>query len=403
MISKESCDRISIRVNCPSCGSLVHPDNRFCEQCGADLAVTTLLAEQQALLSLEIPEGTLLVPELFVPRIGDYLLDRGLLNSDQLRSALEYQDKKSRDNKPILLGQALLELGLISREAIDEAVTAQILELQNTLRKINVLLKQRIDERTVELRQALDRLAELNQLKSNFIANISHELRTPLTHLKGYLDILSFDTLGPLSSKQKDAVDVMKRAEARLEQLIEDLIQFSVVSRSGMSLTRRMIDPISLVKTSLERLQNKAVQMKITLNAEYPQELPHLLLDEDKLGWALQQLIENAVKFTPEGGEVIVKCTHKEKGAIQFAVIDNGIGISEARLFEIFEPFHQLDSSSTRRYAGTGLGLAMVRQIVEAHGGQISVSSKVGQGSKFEFVLPIHLSEATATSNTGEL
>jgi signal transduction histidine kinase len=376
-------------LKCPSCGALVLPGNRFCEQCGSDLAVATLLAEQQAWLPIRIPEGTPLSPELLVPRIGDYLIEKGLLQSAELQTALEYQQARLRENRPLLLGQALKELHYISQESLDQAVTAQILELQNTLSEANLSLKQRIEERTNELRHALEQLNEVNQLKSNFIANISHELRTPLTHIKGYLDLLTDVALGPLNARQKEAISVMIKAEERLERLIDDLIQFSLVSRGNLSLNLRMIDPIDLVKTAVERSQNRAAQLGIAIHIHCAQALHAVFADKDKLGWVLNQLLDNALKFTPTGGSADIYCSEGSPGMVKFLVMDTGIGIPEDRIPEIFEPFHQLDGSPTRKYAGTGLGLAMVRQIIEAHGSQITVKSKVDQGSSFEFELPI--------------
>jgi signal transduction histidine kinase len=111
-------------------------------------------------------------------------------------------------------------------------------------------------------------------------------------------------------------------------------------------------------------------------------------VDEDKIGWVLFQLLDNAIKFTPEGGHVEVRAT-LENGIVTTSVIDTGIGIPADRIPEIFEPFHQLDGSTTRHYAGTGLGMAMVRRIIEAHGSQIKVQSIVDRGSHFAFSLPV--------------
>jgi signal transduction histidine kinase len=130
----------------------------------------------------------------------------------------------------------LLELGLIDRQTLDQAITEQIMQLRAALQETNRQLEQRVQERTAELQNALNKLSELNQLKSNIVANISHELRTPLTHIKGYLELLIAELMGPLSPEQVGALEVMQRSTERLERQIEDLILFSIASRGEFSL-----------------------------------------------------------------------------------------------------------------------------------------------------------------------
>ncbi len=375
-------------INCPSCGEPLTENRLTCQNCGIDLAVAALIAEQQAMMPIRLTEGAPWSPELLVPRIGDYLIERGMVQAEQLQNALEYQKSLSLEGKSVLLGQAMLELGMVSREILDEVVTAQILELQTALSRTNRLLKQRVDEQTHELRYALERISELNQLKTNFVANISHELRTPLTHIKGYLDILADGGLGRLNEDQSAAIEVIKKAEDRLEQLIEDLIQFSMAARGDISLTRKPVYPGRLVEEVIERSKNKAKKQGIKLEAEIPVDLPLIYIDEDKILWVLLQLLDNAVKFTPKGGEVKIKINSKDHEQVHFIISDTGIGIPEDRIPEIFEPFHQLDGTTTRRYSGTGLGLAMARKIIEAHGTSIRVKSVEGMGSTMEFELP---------------
>jgi signal transduction histidine kinase len=350
------------------------------------LAIAALLAAQPILSPESLPAGTPVAPEILVPRIGEYMLERRLLTPEGLQQALQYQKERARQGKTILLGQALLELGLTNREVLDQAVTAQILELQNALNSANQNLQQRVEERTQELQNALERLSELNQLKSNFVANISHELRTPLTHIKGYLDLLGEAGLGPMTAQQSEAISVMKRAELRLERLIEDLIQFSLAARGEFSLDIQAIDIGALLRSTVERFQGRAKLGQIRLVLSCPTGLPKVSADQDKIGWVVQQLLDNALKFTTPGGKVLVQ-VNKECGPVCISIIDTGIGIPKEKIDEIFEPFHQLDGSATRRYAGTGLGLAMVRRIVEAHGSQVRVRSVLGQGSCFEFNL----------------
>jgi signal transduction histidine kinase len=378
---------MSAQINCPNCGQTVQPQMRFCEHCGVDLAMAVVLAEQEALLPIQPVNGLPIAPEVLVPRIGEYMTQRKLIQPEDLRRALSYQEDKTRLGSPILLGQAMLELGLVDRETLDQVVTAQILELQNALAEANRTLKQRVLERTLELQRALERLSELNVLKANFVANISHELRTPLTHIKGYLNLLAEGEMGPLSSSQLDSVFVILRAEERLEHLVEDLIQLSFGSRGSLNLELKKVDLLKLINTNIDRILPKAQMHGVIVSANLADDLSRVWADEDKMNWVLHQLLDNAVKFTPTSGTVIVKASNNV-GSVNLSVTDSGIGIPKERIPEIFEPFHQLDGSSTRHYGGTGLGLTMVRRIIEAHGSQIKVDSVVGEGSCFEFTLP---------------
>jgi two-component system sensor histidine kinase/response regulator len=332
--------------------------------------------------------GAPLTPEMLVPRLGEILLEKGLLEQADLERALEHHQKLVDEGQPRLLGQVLLELSLIDRETLDKVITEQILKLQSALHLANHRLEQRVQERTADLQNALSKLSEVNQLKSNFISNISHELRTPLTHMKGYLDLLADASLGPLTPVQQEAIEVLLRAETRLEGLIDDLIRFSLAVRGEFTLHPVPVSPNDLIKTTITRAQKLAKARKVSLKAELQEGLPILMVDNEKITWVILQLLDNAIKFTPQGGYVIINAWAGDSG-VTVSVEDTGIGIPAARLQEIFEPFHQLDSSDTRHYGGTGLGLALVRRILEAHGSLIKVESEVGCGSRFEFTLPV--------------
>jgi|APSaa5957512622_1039677.scaffolds.fasta_scaffold30670_2 signal transduction histidine kinase len=375
-------------ISCPKCGQSIDPSSGKCAHCGVNLALAAVLAEQKMRVSTGLLPDIHLSPEVLVPRLGDSLTEQGLLTPDELFQALSYQKKMADRGQPKLIGQALLELNLISREALDQAITEQILQLQSALRAANAELEKRVRDRTVELEHALTRLAELNQLKSNFISNVSHELRTPLTHLRGYIELLGEEVLGPLNSQQLDAIRVMEKADIRLGGLIEDLIQFSAYSQG--SLDMRLIDT-NLADIFYEvspKASKKCEEKEIIYQERISQNLPLVSADPQKLPWALLHLIDNAVKFTESGGRVQLGAS-MERGFVKIYILDTGIGISKEHISEIFEPFHQVDGSSTRRYGGTGLGLAMSQQIITGHGSKIIVHSKVGEGSYFEFSLPI--------------
>ncbi len=374
-------------ISCPQCNELVDAQSRYCEHCGVDLALAAVYAEQQVQLPVNVPEGTPIAPEILVPRLGDYLVEKGVLQPDELERGLKYQLEQSMVGHPLLLGQALRELNLINPEVLDQAITVQIVQLQNALSQANQQLEQRVQERTRDLQTALNKLTELSQLKANFIANISHELRTPLTQIKGYLDILAEKALGPLSTSQSDAIEVLRRSEGRLERLIEDLLQFTIASRGELTIKLSTVPVQALLNDSIAQIEYKMQAAEQSLNILAPHTPFYVKCDEEKIKWAISQLLDNASKFTPRGGRIQVEVT-KENGDITIAVSDTGIGIPSDRMNEIFEPFHQLDSSSTRRYGGTGLGLALLNRIIEAHGSQVNVTSEAGKGSRFWFTLP---------------
>lgn len=331
--------------------------------------------------------ATPLTPEVLVPRLGEYLLQKGTISKSDLKKALAYQKKMQNAGNRCLLGQALMELNLVDRSQLDHAVTEQIIQLRTALEDANKFLEHRVMERTSELQDALLKLSELSQTKANFVANISHELRTPLTHIKGYLELLVTGSMGELTEGQNNALKVSQRAAGQLESLINNLIMFSQTERGEITLQLTPVDLIKLAGIVINNSRNKAANRSVILQLETPGNLPLVQVDEEKISWVLLQLVDNAIKFSPNGGTVRLD-VHSEVGnLIMVSVIDNGIGIPADRLGELFEPFHQLDGSASRRYGGTGLGLALVRDILNAHGTIIEVESEQGNGSVFRFPL----------------
>jgi signal transduction histidine kinase len=330
-----------------------------------------------------------LTPEILVTRLGDYLVERGTISTEDLRRALALQQEIRDSGKQApLLGQILISMGVINREILDQAVTEQILQLRSVLENYNKLLEKRVQERTAELEMALSRLSELNQMKSNLVANISHELRTPLTHIKGYIELLISEGLGPLTPDQEQALDVMENSTDRLERLIEDLLLFSMAEKDQIILHIRPFNLHKLCNVLLIRVGDSANHRNIKLRFDCSSESVLIEGDEEKYAWAISQLLDNAIKFTPPGGTAEIRIEVEGKFA-RLAVVDTGIGIPPEKFSEIFESFHQLDGSSTRRYGGTGLGLNLVKKIVEAHGSVIHVASEVGHGSTFTFLLKL--------------
>jgi signal transduction histidine kinase len=373
---------------CPQCGQALPLDARICPHCGVDLALVALLAERAYLEGLPATAPLSATPEALVPKIGEYMIDQGLLTAAQLERALSRQRQLADQGQHRLLGQTLLEMELVDRETLDRAITRQILELHAALQEANRTLERRVTERTAELRRALERLTELNQLKANLISNVSHELRTPLAHIKGYTELLIDDQLGEMPKEQKDALMVVQRATERLERLIVDLIEYSTASREGLTLSVKPLSLAPLSAEAVEKAQPKASKAGVVIQLEVAQDLPPLMADESRIRWVVFQLIDNAVKFTAPGGTVRLQATLSDGRAL-IRVIDTGIGIPDDRIDEIFEPFHQLDGSPTLRFGGTGLGLSLVKLILNAHGTELHVESQEGKGSVFWFGLPL--------------
>jgi signal transduction histidine kinase len=328
-----------------------------------------------------------LTPEMLIPRMGEYIVQKGLITENQLQKALAYQQGQIASGGHYLLGQALIDLNMLDRASIDQVVTEQIIQLRTALQASNHNLEERVKERTSELNNALRKLSELNQMKANFVASISHELRTPLTHVKGYIELLVTESLGGISEEQRHALQVTQRATAKLESIIDDLIMFSLASRGEMSMKLDKVNIRRIVTLSAKSASAKAEERGVKILVSALENISDVQADPEKISWVINQLLDNGIKFTPSGGSVVVTLKEEGLNLVLISVADTGIGIPANRLEEIFEPFHQLDGSSTRHYGGTGLGLALVRQIVEAHGSLLTAQSVEGKGSTFKFPL----------------
>jgi len=333
------------------------------------------------------PAPKKLTPEMLIPRMGEYIVQKGLITDDDLKKALVFQQEQAAKGNQYLLGQALVDLKLLSQEELNDVITEQLIQLRSALQASNRSLEQRVRIRTDELNQAYKSLSELSQMKANFISNISHELRTPLTHVKGYIELLVTESLGPITEEQKYALQVTQRSTTRLEGLIDDLIMFSLSSRGEMSMKLGNVDVRRVVSLAAKSARDKAEERNVQVLVSAPDNIPLVQADAEKIGWAVGQLLDNGIKFTPAGGSVIVNLKEEGQDLVLLSVTDTGIGIPPARWREVFEPFHQLDGSSTRHFGGTGLGLSLVRQIVEAHGSLLDVQSVEGKGSTFKFPL----------------
>ncbi len=247
---------------------------------------------------------------------------------------------------------------------------------------------------------------ELDRLKSDFISIVSHELKTPLTSIMGFVRLLAAERVGPVTEKQRHYLDVVQRQSESLTLLINDLLDLSRIEAGMIDVRHEPVDLAQVVGGVIQQLENMAEEKKIVIHMEIAEDLPHISGDSERLGQVFTNLIHNAIKFTPQKGEVSVKAGVMG-GDCLVRVSDNGIGISPQDLPRIFDKFYQVDSSSTRQESGTGLGLCICKQLVNAHGGELWASSTVGKGTTFTILLPLHrqdkASQARKTTDLNEV
>ncbi|MDD5155959.1 MAG: ATP-binding protein [Candidatus Omnitrophica bacterium] len=232
-------------------------------------------------------------------------------------------------------------------------------------------------------------LRRLEQIRQDFVANVSHELRTPISSIKGYAETL---LEGALKDKHnaKDFINIIYQDAERLSQLINDLLDLSRIESGKMKMNVVELDPVSVIKRAMTVIDNQAKVKSIALKLDFAPELPDIKADETRLSQVLINLLDNAIKYTPENGSVTISAA-VSADALQIDVSDTGIGISDKDLPRIFERFYRVDKARSRELGGTGLGLSIVKHIVQAHGGQVWVKSEPGLGSTFSFTIPLSI------------
>jgi signal transduction histidine kinase len=254
------------------------------------------------------------------------------------------------------------------------------------------------------LQQAVDHMQEVDRLKSSFLATVSHELRTPLTSVIGYAEMLYEGLAGQLNNEQREYMQTILNKADQLLQLITSLLETSILESGPVALQRDPVALAPIIDRVVSGLGPQARARRVEVRPLDP-DLPRVLGDPRKIRQVLRNLIANAVKFTSDNGriEIAVQVGPLSRHGVEHAgaggagpaevglrvmVTDSGIGIPIENQELIFEPFFQVDSSSTRRYGGTGLGLTLAKSYIEANGGYIWVDSAPGQGSAFTFTIP---------------
>jgi len=232
--------------------------------------------------------------------------------------------------------------------------------------------------------QNLTRVRRLETVRRDFISNISHELRTPLASLKALTETLQDGALSDPEAAPRFIGRISIEVDA-LTQMAQELLDLSRIESGQVDLECRPVDPKKLLASAADRMRLQVERANLTLKVDCADDLPKVNADEPRVEQVLVNLIHNAVKFTPSGGEIVLQAAAGE-GLVRFAVRDNGIGIPDEDIPRIFERFYRVDKS--RAGGGTGLGLSISRHLIESHGGEIWVESTEGKGSTFYFTLP---------------
>ena len=232
----------------------------------------------------------------------------------------------------------------------------------------------------------LTALRQLERVRTEFVANVSHELRTPLTAIQGYLETLLSGALEEPENARRFLQIVLRHSE-RLGRLLNDLTDLSNIELGKVTLRREAARLDEVVASVAEMIAPKAARSRVTVTTDTPGDLPPVLADRDRLAQILINLVDNAVKYTPEGGAVTVIARPVDE-AVEIAVGDTGIGIPAADLPRITERFYRVDKARSRELGGTGLGLAIVKHLVLAHGGDLHIESQEGRGTTVRFTLP---------------
>jgi PAS domain S-box-containing protein len=336
----------------------------------------------------------------------------------------------------VLVGLALLSedecifviVDISDRKQAEELIRQQVDQQADLFEKLQQELcdRQKTQQHLTEINQKLavsnEELARATRLKDEFLANMSHELRTPLNAILGMTEGMQEQIFGKVTSSQIKALQTIERSGSHLLELINDILDVAKIESGQIDLEYSKVSVEFLCQSCLTFIKQQAHQKGIQLETKILSNLSELNVDERRIRQVLINLLNNAVKFTPDGGRVILEVSNHPRSLdnqaspnqpppivstkpelarasyLYFSVIDTGIGISLENISKLFQPFMQIDSALNRQYQGTGLGLALVKRIVEMHGGIVMLTSEIGVGSCFTIALPYTASTAALPS-----
>jgi signal transduction histidine kinase len=269
------------------------------------------------------------------------------------------------------------------------AIALDNAQLYEALKKSHDELEIRVEERTKELAQANKELVRLNKMKSDFVSAVSHELRTPLTSIKGYAAILSAGRLGDVTPVQAEKLTKISSHSDELVKLVNDLLDIARIESGKIGMSIKHASLTEIIKSIADLFYPQTDEKNINLNLEIPEDPVMVWMDPSQISRVFINLIGNAMKFTPEKGCITIRVKQGDD-YINAEVSDSGIGISHDDIPRLFDEFYRVDNAINAEKKGTGLGLPLVKKIIEAHKGTIWVTSEVGKGTTFHFTLSVN-------------
>ena len=292
----------------------------------------------------------------------------------------------------LIAGAAAVLIGVIITRQIVAPLqrltrAAQQIATGDLSQRVPVESKDETGELAASFNTMTEALAQNEELRRHMVADIAHELRTPLTVLQGNLEAMRDGVIKPTSQQ----LDSLHHEAQSLSRLVDDLGTLSLAEAGQLKLHLEAVDVSGIIRRVATGMENQAQQGRVSMEVSLPDSLPHAMADADRVAQVLRNLLSNALRHTPAGGSIRVSAQPSPQSVkdLLVSVADTGQGIPAQELPLIFERFYRVDRSRARSTGGAGIGLTIVKQLVEAHGGRVWVESEMGKGSKFYFTLPV--------------
>lgn len=355
---------------------------------GANYAVRPADSGALAMASIEASPPDLILLDVKMPQMSGFEVCRRLKQNPDTQEIPVIFLSGLSDLDDRVQGFQLGAVDFITKPFQREELLARV-KTHLELARLRSHLAEEVAKKTHALQSAYDELAKASRLKDEFLSTMSHELRTPLTAVIGLAEVLRTGAYGGMNQEQTEVLEVVETSGRRLLRMINDILEYAQLVAGQVTLQTMECAVADLVKSAMESVRSVADKKKILLDFPLTEPNGSVRLDPQIVKKILVVLLENAVKFTEAGGSAgIVIQSAAGKKMVEFEVWDTGCGIAEANMFRLFKPFVQLDAGIDRTHEGSGLGLALAQKLANLHGGEIRVTSKLGEGSRFCVSLP---------------